>query len=185
MNRIILSLLATVLFFSCSHQSKIGKDFNCGTTQLKSLEKITDVQNIFSVEIPKSWKTNLYYDDKQSSIYSADTTKQLTETLILDITAIKQNIKFDTSFKLHQEQNNLTKNLIKIKSTETTLLNKPCYYTISKGKKGGFPYEVCHIFIKMNEQNFILAKAEVYGDSLVNNRLCEAFTYIDKIKLLN
>ena len=62
MNRIILSLLATVLFFSCSHQSKIGKDFNCGTTQFKNLEKVTDVQNIFSVEIPKSWKTNLKSD---------------------------------------------------------------------------------------------------------------------------
>ncbi|WP_299063607.1 hypothetical protein [uncultured Polaribacter sp.] len=180
-----LFIIASLLFLSCKQKSEISKDFNCETKSFQNLETVTDVQNIFSVDIPKSWKTNLYFDDKQSSIYTADTTKQLTKTLLLDITAIKQNIKFDDTFKLQQEQDNLSKSLIKIKSEETTLLNKPSYYTISKGKKGKFTYQICHIFIKINEQNFILAKAEMYGDSLVNTRLCNAFGYIEKIKLLN
>ena len=144
-----------------------------------------DVKNLFSMEIPKTWKTNLYYDTSQSSIYTADTTKQLTETLLLDITNISKKINFSTSFKLKQEQENLSKSLIQIKSKETTIFNKPSYYTISKGQKNGFKYQICHLFIKTNAQNFILAKAEIYGDSLVNERLCNAFTLIEKIKILN
>ena len=41
-----------------------------------------------------------------------------------------------------------------------------------------------HFFIKINEQHFIHAKAEVYGDSLINNRLCDGFELIGKIKLI-
>ena len=178
---LILFVGASLLLCSCSQQSEVSKKFNCKPTNFTNLEKIEDVKNLFSLEIPKKWKTNLYYDDLQSSIYTADTTKQLTESLLLDITFINKSINFDASFKLKQEQENLSKSLIKTTSEETVLLDKPSYYTISKGKKGKFDYQVCHFFIKINEQNFILAKAEVYGDSLVNKRLCNAFALIEKI----
>lgn len=183
----IISLFigASLLFFSCTKQSELNKDFNCKTVSFKNLEKINDVKGFFSVEIPKTWKTNLYYDDLQSSIYTADTTKQLTETLLLDITSINQNIKFDAAFKLKQEQENLSKKLIKTTSKETTILNKPSFYTISKGKKGKFHYQVGHFFIKIKEQTFILAKAEIYGDSLINKRFCKAMALIEKIKISN
>lgn len=186
MNKLIIVLIvASSLFLSCAKKSEISKDFNCKTVNFKNLEEIKDVKNLFSVEIPKNWKTNLYYDDSQSSIYTADTTKQLTETLLLDITNISKNINFNASFKLKQEQESLSKKLIQVKSKETTIFNKPSYYTISKGKKRGYEYQVCHFFIKKNEQNFMLAKAEIYGDSIVNERLCNAFTLIEKIKLSN
>jgi len=182
MKNILFIITTSLLFFSCSNQTKISKYFNCETTNFKNLEEVKDVKNLFSIEIPKTWKTNLYYDDLQSSIYTADTTKQLTESLLLDVTFINKSINFDTTFKLERAKEDLSKNLIKIKSEETIFLEKPSYYTVSKGKKGKFDYQVCHVFIKVNEQNFILAKAEVYGDSLVNKRLCNAFELIKKIK---
>ncbi|MCL7754106.1 hypothetical protein [Polaribacter sp. Z022] len=186
MKNVLFTLIgASLLFFACSKQSKIIENFNCKPIKFKNLEKVNDFKNLFSLEIPSTWKTNLYYDDLQSSIYTADTTKQLTETLLLDITNINQNIKFDTNFKLKQEQENLSKNLVQITSKKTTILNKPSFYTISKGKKGKFNYKVCHFFIKINEQSFILAKAEVYGDSLKNERLCKAINLIEKIKILH
>ncbi|KGL63512.1 hypothetical protein [Polaribacter sp. Hel1_85] len=183
--KLFFLIVASLLFFSCSQQSKISKDFNCKTSSFKRLEEVKDIKKLFSIQIPKSWKTNLYYDDIQSSIYTADTTKQLTETLLLDITAINQNIKFDEAFKLKQEQENLSKKLIKTTSKETKILNKPSFYTISKGKKGKHNYQVCHFFIKTNEQKFILAKAEVYGDSLIKKRFCNALALIEKIKISN
>ncbi|QXP62035.1 hypothetical protein [Polaribacter sp. HaHaR_3_91] len=182
MKNILLILITSLLFVSCSNQTEISKYFNCNATTFNNLEEVKDVKNLFSLEIPNTWKTNLYYDDLQSSIYTADTTKQLTETLLLDVTFINKNINFDTSFKLEREQEDLSKNLIKIKSEETTFLEKPSYYTVSKGKKRKFEYQVCHLFIKINDQNFILAKAEVYGDSLVNKRLCDALALMKKIK---
>jgi len=181
--KLILLISASLLFFSCDKPSEISKSFNCEPSNFKNLEKVIDFKHLFSIEIPKNWKTNLYYDDFQSSIYTADTTKQLTESLLLDITFINKNINFDNPFKLQQEQENLSKNLIKIKSEEIILIDKPCYYTISKGKKGIYDYQVGHFFIKTNKENFILAKAEVYGDSLVNKRFCKAFALIENIKL--
>ncbi|WP_405604616.1 hypothetical protein [Polaribacter sp. Asnod1-A03] len=179
---LVVVLTTLLLLLACNTQSKISKYFNCSTINFKNLEEVKDFKNLFSVEIPETWKTNLYYDHFQSSIYTADTTKQLTQTLLLDITLINKSINFDSNFKLKQEQENLSKNLIKIKSAETTLIEKPSYYTISKGKKGNYDYQIGHFFIKINEQNFILAKAEIYGDSIVDQRFCNALSLIQKIK---
>ncbi len=180
----ILVFIASLLFFSCNKQSKLTLDFNCNKTQFNNLEEITDVKNTFSVQFPKTWKTKLFYDAIQSSIFTADSTKQLTETVLLDITFIEKNVNFDDTFKLNQEQEHLSKSLIQTASKEIKLLNKPAYYSIAKGKKGNFKYQVCNTFIKLNKTNFILAKTEIYGDSLVQQRLCEAFSLIEKIKII-
>ena len=134
--------------------------------------------------MPKDWKINLYQDEVQSSIFAADTTKQLTETVLLDVTFIQNKIKFDDAFMLQQEQEYLAKSLIKVKSKEFLVLEKPSIYMLFKGKKGKFNYQICNIFIKVNESNFILAKTEIYGDSLVNQRFCKSFSLIENIKLL-
>lgn len=176
-------LLSSFLFFSCQNKSEINQEFNCKTDLFNNLEVIGDMKSLFSVEIPKNWKTNLYHDEVQSSIFTADTTKQLTETVLLDVTFIQNKINFDDEFILQQEQEHLSKNLVKIKSKAFQLLDKPSFYMLFRGKKGKFKYQVCNTFIKVNESNFILAKSEIYGDSLVNSRLCKSFTLIDKIKL--
>jgi hypothetical protein len=175
-------LLASLLLFSCTKKSEISKDFNCSTSTFKNLEKIEDVKSLFSIDLPKDWKINLYQDEVQSSIFAADTTKQLTETVLLDVTFIRNEINFDDAFILQQEQENLAKGLIKTKIKEITLLEKPSIYIIYKGKKGTFNYQTCHTFIKLNEQNFIFAKTEIYGDSLVNQRFCNSFSLIENIK---
>ena len=179
-----LFLIATFLFFSCHKQSDLNKDFNCDITKFNNVEIVGDMKKLFSIEIPKHWKTNLYQDEVQSSIFTADTTKQLKETILLDITFVEKKINFDEAFLLQQEQKYLSKNLIKIKSKRLKNSEKPTLYMVYKGKKGNFNYQICNTFIKINTSNFILAKTEVYGDSLVNQRLCKAFSLIEKIKLL-
>jgi hypothetical protein len=176
-------LIASLLLFSCANQSELSKDFKCSTTAYKNLEKVNDIKNLFSLELPTNWKINLYQDEVQSSIFAADTTKQLTETVLIDVTFIKKKITFDDAFMIQQEQENLTKDLIKIKLKKITLLDKPSIYIVYKGKKGDFMYETIHAFIKVNAQNFILAKTEIYGDSLVNERFCSFLSLIENIKI--
>jgi hypothetical protein len=183
MKYLLLLFIASLLFYSCKKQSYISTNFNCKEIKITNLEEVKDVKNLFTLQLPKSWKTNLFYDKMQSSIYTADTTKQLTETVLLDITHINNAINFNTLFKLKQEQESLAKDLIQTQSKEITFLNKPSYFTVSKGKKGNYAYKICQIFIKINQEQLILAKAEVYGDSLVNKRMCTAITLIEKIKI--
>ncbi|MDP5105086.1 hypothetical protein [uncultured Polaribacter sp.] len=178
-----LLLIASLLLCSCSKQSVISKDFNCEPTSFDNLENVDDLKNLFSLQLPKNWKINLYQDEAQSSIFTADTIKQLTETVLLDVTFVRNKINFDEAFMLQQEQEYLAKNLIRVKSKEITLLDKPALYMVYKGKKGAYPFQTCHTFIKVNDQNFIFAKTEIYGDSLVNERLCSAFSLIENLKI--
>ncbi|PQJ78097.1 hypothetical protein [Polaribacter porphyrae] len=175
--------LITALIFSCNTPSEINKDFNCKIASLNNLEIVEDVTNQFSIQIPKSWKTNLYKDAIQSSIFTADTTKQLTESTLLDVTFVNNNINFNEAFLLKQEQEQLTKKLIRIKHKEVKVLDKPSIYMIYKGKKGKYLFTTCHIFVKVDAQNFIQTKTSVYGDSLVNQRLCESLSRIETIKI--
>lgn len=185
MKKLLYVFIVSLLFFSCQKSSEISQAFHCESVTFNNLEKITDVKNLFSVKYPKTWKTNLYYDDVQSSIYTADTTKQLTETILLDVTFINKKINFNDDFKLLQEKESLSKNLIQTTSKNLILFDKPSYYTVSKGKKGKFAYQVYNTFIKVNNQNFILAKTEIYGDSLVDERVCNAISLIEKINIIN
>ncbi|WP_439131059.1 hypothetical protein [Polaribacter sp.] len=175
--------LASLLFFSCNKKSVIHKDFDCKTTTFTNLETVDDVKDLFAIDLPSNWTTNLYTDEIQSSIYTADTAKQLTETVLLDVTYIENKIDFNEAFLRKQEQEHLAKNLIKTKTKAFQFLEKPSLLMQFKGKKSKFKYQVCHVFIKLNSSNFIYAKTEVYGDSLVNQRFCDAFSLIERIKL--
>lgn len=184
-NSINIIFIASLLFFSCDKKSVIHKEFDCKTTTFNNLEIVDDVKNLFSIDLPKDWKIILYQDEIQSSIFTADTTKQLTETVLLDVTFIQRKINFGDVFLLKQDQENLANQLIRIKTMEFIFLEKPSMYLVYKGKKGKFEYQVCNTFIKVNESNFLLAKTEVYGDSIVNQRFCEAFSLMENIKIKN
>ena len=72
--------LFIIALSSCSKKTQFINEFNCEVAVFQNLERIEDVKKLFSVYYPDSWKTNLYYDKNQSSIYTADTTKQLKES---------------------------------------------------------------------------------------------------------
>ena len=88
-------ILLIVILSSCNEKPVFISEFNCGVESFSNLEKIEDFKKLFTVQYPDTWKTNLYYDKNQSSIFTADTTKQLKETMLLDITHISNQLKFD------------------------------------------------------------------------------------------
>ena len=98
-------LLLVIVFNSCSKKPEYTRVFNCELETFSNLERIEDVKNLFSVYYPDHWKTNFYYDNNQSSIFTADTTKQLKETILLDITHIANKIVFDSNFLKKFESN--------------------------------------------------------------------------------
>ena len=124
-----------LLLIGCNTKTPLQQDFDCENSSIANLETVKDMKSVFTLQLPKSWKTNLFYDSVQSSIYTADTTKQLTETTILDITLVADSIALNEDLKLKFEQAQLKKKLIVTKSKNTTILNKPSYYFLSKGKK--------------------------------------------------
>jgi hypothetical protein len=176
-------LVAALLFFSCKQPSILKQDFNCKASFFSNLKEIKSPNGNFSVQVPSNWKINLYTDALQSSIYGADTTKQLTNSILLDLSYISNTIEINELFKLKVENENLSNKLIQKKTKELNFLNKPSYYVISIGKKGTYSYKSLQLFITTNKEKTMLVKAEIYGDSLVDERLCKAITLIEKIKI--
>jgi len=171
----------SMCIISCN-KTALKQAYSCSSQSFsKTTEKVIDVKKNFSIEIPTHWKTNLFYDTLQSSIYSADTTKQLTETVLIDITQLQIGYQFDEHFKKQLKLNDSIRSL-KNKSQNTfQFKGNNALYAISSGKKGNFTYQILNIFVRKNNSNSFHIKTEVYGDSNVNNRFCKAIHTLNSI----
>lgn len=176
-------LLLFLIFLVSCNSSELSKEFTCTKTSFSNLETTSDIRNLFKVQLPKHWKTNLYYDNSQTSIYAADTTKSLTKSVLIDVTLVHNPLAFNDEFLQKTKNKELELQLQNLKAKEIYFLEKPSYLQHSKGKKGKYAYEIINLFSKVNSDNFLHSKIEVYGDSLVNERLCKAINLLEKIKI--
>jgi hypothetical protein len=172
--------LIIIVLSSCSKKTQFINGFDCEVVAFQNLERIEDVKKLFSVYYPDSWKTNLYYDKNQSSIYTADTTKQLKETMLLDITHISSELVFDSNFIRKFNSNLKQQQLTEINSNKILFRDKPTFYSEAKGVKNKFRYSVLNLFIKLDEKNYIHSTIEVYGDSLRRKRICKGINLLEK-----
>jgi len=183
MRFLIVILLIGFIFTSCT-TSELKKEFSCNSDTFSGvLEKNTDIKKTFTIQVPKHWKTNLYYTELQSSVYFADTTKQLTESVLIDITQIKREYKFDATFENIISKNDSIQQLSNIKKKKFSFLEKDAYYSISKGFKRNFPYQIVNIFVKKNPISSYHIKTEIYGELEVEERTCKALNLISTLEL--
>lgn len=179
-----LAVLILISAISCNSSSELKTQFPCkNSNSYTNLKKNEDVRKLFNVYLPKNWKVNLYYDDAKTSIYAADTTISLTKTTLIDITLAHSTIFIDKTFSQKITSDNKKMGLTELKTKNITLLNKPSYYSYAEGKKGKHSYHILNTFTKINSDNFLHVKTEIYGDSLIDERICKAIKLIDKIQL--
>jgi len=177
----LLAFVLCLVICSCNSGSIISKNLDCNPETYNNLEVVEDFDKRFKIQLPDNWKTNLYYDKNQTSIYSADTTKNLTDTYTVDVTYIYSELTLDEKFIQRFKTDLYQKQLVETTSYEFLFQEKEAYFSRALGKRGQFNYEICNIFIKLDRGNYIHAKAEVYGDTLINERFCNAFSLIEKI----
>ena len=180
--RSVVKIAIISLCITCCSTAELDKEFSCNTESfIGATEKLTDAKKTFSIQLPKHWKTKLFYDNIQSSIYSADTTKQLSETVLIDITQLQKAYRFDALFKKELLANDTLKNLKNKKLQAFQFKNNPGFYAISKGKMGSFSYQVLNIFLQHTKNSSFHLKTEVYGDAEINNRFCKALQTLNTI----
>jgi len=178
----ILSLL--VMFISCTKQSELSKTFNCNTSKIKNLEVYTDFKNNFKISIPTNWKTQLYYNDFQSEIFTADTTKQLSETYIIDAAFNYGNLEFSNEFYKKTDSIIALSNFQKVKSDTLKFKSKPAYYYVVTGTKKGFTYNQFNLLVKLSPETYFTAYSEIYGINTIDERICESITLLNSIEFL-
>jgi len=184
-NSLRVGIIILLTIISCKKTSNLNTEFNCETSNFNNLEKITDIKNRFKLNIPKHWNTRLYYDDVQTQIYTADTTKQLSQTYILDIAFNSGELILNDAFKdkivTDLKQNEQLENL---KFQFNKFHKKSSIWFLSKGIKSNLSYHFFQLFILNSPTDYYEITTKIYGDELVEKRLCESITLIEKIEFL-
>ncbi|MDO9594379.1 MAG: hypothetical protein Q7J19_05240 [Lutibacter sp.] len=176
--------LIFLLISACSNQSEIGKKLNCSPTTYKNTKEITDFNKNFTLSIPSDWKTELYFDNYQSEIFTADTIKQLSETYILAASFNLGTLNFDSDFH-HRKDSVLNANNLKIiDSGNESFQKKPSFWYISKGTKNNFEYHRFTVLTKISENTYFSAYSEIYGNTNIDERICESISLLESIQFL-
>ncbi len=179
---VALILFSTVLI-SCNNNN-ITEVFDCNTpSHFTNSKKYNDVLKKFSIKIPKYWKTELYFDEFQSELYSADTTKELSESYIVDISWHQGGLEFNEDF-----EQNILQNLEEVERLETklsgygTFIKHKAYYNLSVGINTDIPYHYLQIYLQFENDTYYTFTSKIYGDEFVNERICESISLFQNIK---
>lgn len=177
--------MLSLVVLSCTHKSALSADFECESISSFETQKEEDLKRKFEISVPKSWKINLYQDEIQSSIFIADTAVSLSKSILIDATWVDKTIDFDRTFKLKNEREALLKGLIKINSNDFTFKRNLAHYTLYKGVKNNLAFQSLQTFIQTESKNFIQINIDIYGDQQVQDRICEALSIVENIKIKN
>jgi len=177
---IVLLILITTT--SCAKKTALETTFDCSNSvSFSDTKKVKDVKKNFTISVPTNWKTQLYYDEFQSDIFTADTTKQLSETYILDTSWKLGELKLDAEFESKLLSST---DLAVVGSKFEDIQEKPAFWYVLKGENKGFDYQVLQIYIKTSVDTYLEIKTEVYGTENVEKRLCESIQIIKSIEFI-
>lgn len=178
----IVLLLIISLNVSCD-KSDLKEDFQCEVPAPGQTKKYKDILKHFDIHIPKEWKTILYYDEYVSNIYSADTSKSLTQTYIIDVTWHQGELYFDEDFE-EMAKSNLDSLKMNIVKKEFIKFKKyPAYYFYSQGKYLEYDYHLLEIYVKTKPDEYFSFISKVYGNKNVDQRICESIALFEDISI--
>ncbi len=176
---VLLILITTV---SCTEKTALETTFNCSNSvSFSGTKKVKDVKKNFTIVVPTNWKTQLYYDEFQSDIFTADTTKELSGTYILDTSWKLGELKLDTAFE-SKMLSSIDMTIVSSKFED--IQGKPAFWYVLKGKNKGFDYQILQIYIKTSVDTYLEIKTEVYGNENIEKRLCESIQIIKSIEFI-
>lgn len=178
-------IITLISFTSCQNSViELSKEFSCENTQIiENLEIVDDFQNNFSIQIPKHWNTKLYYDNKQSEIFSADTIKALTDSYIMDFSIVYAKLDIDKKLQDKVKQKLMDGDLHTQKESFHKFGKYNAFANLSKGKSKGIDLYLFQYYIHINPEKYMLLKTEFYGEENFDSRFCESLYFIEKLKI--
>ncbi len=181
----LIILVLVIVFASCQSNS-LKKEFECETNaEFSELKEYRDFLKNFRIKVPKNWKTSLYYDEYSSDIYSADTSKQFTDSYVLEISWKQGELNLDEKFaKQINDTLQLKEQLKMAKSGFGKFKKKPMYFNLSEGVRSGINYKYLQVYLKTNIDEYITLTTKIFGDKLVEERLCESVELFNSLQLI-
>ncbi|WP_456461070.1 hypothetical protein [Lutibacter sp.] len=184
MKKTLISIVICIQLFSCANQSELSKKYSCTSGNFKKTLPVLDFNKNFILNIPTIWKTELYFNKFQSEIFTADTTKQLTKSLILVASLSTGTLDFDSHFYRKVDSILLKNNLQIIDSGNQPYQSRPTYWYVAKGVKNGFSYHQFNLTTKRSKNTYFNVYSEIYGDNNINDRICKTISILNKVEFL-
>lgn len=186
------SFILIVVLFSLAVTNCKQKDIenslnlNCNNRAISTnTTAIKDIKNTFQLEIPASWRRQLYVDQYASKLHCADTVKELNDTYIFNLSWQEGELTLDSLFTHGLKLNALQRNESKIISTKSfTTRNKPSYSIYSKYNSNGVLTHDMQLYITNKDNSFYRLSVLIFGYEQIEERLCEALNIFKTCKLL-
>ena len=185
--RLGVSVILLAFVMGGCRNSDFEREFGCETPMgFSNTKTYKDVLSHFEIDIPKNWKTSLYYDEYQSKLYSADTTRNLSDSYIIDVTWHQGELVIDEEFdQLVSEQAGREFNLIPVKSGEGDFLDHEAYYHIATGKKNDMDWHYLQVYLKYRTDEYYTLTSKIYGNELVTERICASFSLFKNLEFID
>ncbi|HFS67826.1 MAG TPA: hypothetical protein ENK67_06400 [Flavobacteriia bacterium] len=183
---LIILILVLVTVYSCSKPTELQQDFNCNTINLGKSSVIQDFQKKFAVTIPDTWSKKMFYNEYQTSLMAADSLKPLKESFILDISLNNGDLKVDETIKNTIIRNIISKEHLRINKFKIGKFHsKPSVWLLAEGTRNEMPFHLFKLLSKRDANTYYQIETQIYGDSLVNERVCKAISLIETLTDLN
>jgi hypothetical protein len=180
----LLLLIISIVLVSCSGKSELEKKLNCSANlDYIDFKESVDFKNTFKLNVPNKFSEQLFYNNYQTTIMVADTTKSLTNSYMLEINynsgnlVIEDKLKYDLASKLLKEEQ-----LEVFQDGVTKINKKDAFWLKAKNEKGKYPYHQFLLLIKDTSTNYFEVKTKVYGEENVEERICESVAIIKSLE---
>ncbi|MGB2128737.1 MAG: hypothetical protein ACPHXR_04580 [Flavicella sp.] len=186
LNRVLFSILNSCFFIislnSCKDPSLAKEfEFSCNsTTNLQSLDKQVDTRKSFEITIPSFWKKEFYIDNTTSRFYCADTLKELQDTYLLDIAHYNEKLPGASLLKNKAKTAVFKRPEGKIVSEKEFLFkDKKTYYLYSTHAENEIETHRFELYMANKNNSFYRVTVDVFGNSQIEERVCEAMSLVD------
>lgn len=182
MKYIIITFLSLGIL-SCTKPDTLQKEFGCTNVNLGKTEIVSDFEKKFQLQIPVKWNKKFFYNDYQTSLMTADSLQSLTQSIILDVSLNNGDLKVDDNIKNTVIRNIISKEHLRINIFDIGKFHdKSSVWLLAEGTRNGLPYHLFKLLSKKNTETYYQIEAQIYGDSLVNERVCKAISVIETLK---
>lgn len=181
-----LYLLPIILLLSCKKTPSIYDVISCNSSQeFEHTKTIRDAKNHFEINLGEHWKRELYFDDYQSRIYAADTTRNFSSSFLIDVTRFKGRIIIEEAFK-----NKITSEILAsnprtyvIENSIIEYKEQPAYaiYYFHKNEDQ-VTYNIQY-YIAFKESYYLLS-AQINGSQNFELNNCEILQLFNSLKIL-
>jgi len=171
-----------LLLVACQDNSLNSKlDFSCNSdSKLQGTDKQLDTRKSFEVSVPSFWKKEFFIDTTTSRFYCADTLKELQNTYLLDIAHYNDKLP-----KLQLLQNKVKSAVFGkpegkiVQEKEFVFKEKDTYYLYSTHTENQIQTHTIELYMANKNNSFYRVTLDVYGNSKVEERICEALNLIE------